>query len=244
MERPLKRIRVSKLLKTSDTVVSLSREEAHYIQDVLRMKKGDQLLVFDSSGNEFVAQLRDSGEAELLEPVINGTSKSRMQLIVAQAIPQHRKMDKIVEQASELGVSELIPLVTEHTIVRMAKEREAKVSDRWQRIVGETLQQSRLRHRPKISPITDWFSFWNAERSFDQILMFHPGPDAKPIHECVSRQTSGNILVLIGPEGGFSDEEVKQAKKRGAILVKMNTGILKTDTAFVAAVSALKVFDA
>jgi 16S rRNA (uracil1498-N3)-methyltransferase len=224
--------------------VLLTPEETHYAKHVMRLKKGSSCLLFDASGNEFVSRLGDVRtdkrcEAELVERIerTDGTADRTLVLSVAQAIPQHRKMDVIIQKAAELGVFEIIPLVTERTVVHIPEERKGKVLDRWQRIAEQTLQQSRLKALPNTWPPTTFSDLLERFKDFDAVCVLHPSRESRPIREVVG--TSRRCLLLIGPEGGFSDQEVEQASARGAKNVRMNTGILKTDTAFVASVGAL-----
>jgi len=264
MMKPLKRFFVSSLSDSGNRfdhakTILLDSHQTHYVKHVLRMKKGSLCLFFDGSGNEFVGRLeRFMGnqrcEAALLERRTGERSDARIQISCAQAIPQHRKMDVIVEKAAELGVFELIPLVTERTVVQISKEREQKVIDRWNRIARQTLQQSRVANAPAILPLTTFVELCQQFSRFDQVYLFHPSEDAQPAQEIVRTKSSRvarptdeksvlkprRLLLIIGPEGGFSDLELKGAKQNKAHVVRLHSGIMKTDTAFVAATSFFK----
>ncbi|MBI4357957.1 MAG: 16S rRNA (uracil(1498)-N(3))-methyltransferase [Candidatus Omnitrophica bacterium] len=253
MEKALKRFLISFPLgprnlernKKAGTVL-LTKEETHHLKNVLHMKEGSLCVLFDREGNEFVSRIERFGpgaqlEARLLEPVARETS-DLLRLTVAQAIPQDRNMDRIVEKAAELGLFELMPLVTERTVVRMEKEQFDKVHRRWERIAEQTLKQCRLRKAPKIAPLTLFKDLSSEPSQYDLFFLLHPSKEASPIRDCVSfspssfiRDKTVRVLLAIGPEGGFSPREVAMARARGARLIQLGQGILKTDTAFVAA---------
>ena len=245
MARPLKRFLVSSSLGSRR--VFLTPEETHHVKHVLRMKEGAFCLLFDREGNEFLSRLEhlrsDSrARATLIEPM-SRRAQDWLELTVAQAIPQDRKMDEMVRKAAELGVFELIPMTTERTVVRMTDERFRKARARWSRIAEQSLKQSRLRKAPEIGHLSSFPALCSSASKYDHFFLFDPS--GKRIRECIpfspvpSKQT--RFLLAIGPEGGFSSLEVEQAKKAGAQIVRMGSGILKTDTAFVASVSFLRL---
>ncbi len=261
MTRVLKRFFISLSLapqmdvESKISTVLLPREETHHLKNVLRMKEGELCLLFDSEGYEFVSRIeryRDDSSTEL--KLIESISKNRgevtspLRLTVAQAIPQDRKMDEIVRQAAELGVYEIIPLITERTIVRIHKDKSAQVVERWQRIADQTLKQSRLSRAPRILQSATFDALCGNLKSYRNAFILDTSPDAKPIRNVVRAGfkpalTSGGvvkILLVIGPEGGFSQDEIQNAEHLGAKRVSLGGGILKTDTAFVAATAFLK----
>ena len=249
MAKTLKRFLISSSLGTLDqrakretATVLLTPEETHHLKNVLRVKEGSLCLLFDQDGNEFISRIEHylpdaRSEARLMEAV--GREEHRLlKLTVAQAIPQDRKMDEIVRKSAELGIFELIPLVTERTVVRMTKERFKKVHERWERIANQTLKQSRLQRAPQIKSLTSFSELCSQFSSYDKVFVLEPSPQAKPIRESFSEgrlSAKSRILLMIGPEGGFSPKEIAQAKAAKAEEIKMGPGILKTDTAFVAA---------
>ena len=227
--------------------VLLTPKETHHLKNVLRIKEGSLCLLFDREGNEFLSCLKrflpdQSSEAELLEPVL--PQEDGLRLTVAQAIPQDRKMDDIAEKSAEIGVFELIPLLTKHTVPRIQADKFEKIRARWKRIAEQTLKQSKLSRVPEILPLTTFSELCIRSAQYDQAFLCHPSPEAKPFRELGFNQNQGpahRILLAIGPEGGFSPQEVEQAKCAGMQMIKMGRGILKTDTAFVAASSFFRL---
>lgn len=251
--RSLKRFFISASLadlaekrKNQYPTVLLTKEETHHLRDVLRLREGSLCLLVDGFGNEFVSCIEHflaNGSVELkpLEPAFH-SEKEFLELTVAQAIPQDRKMDEIIEKAAELGIWELIPLLTERTVVRVSGDRVEKVLSRWERIAEQTIKQSRLRRVPKLGVLTAFKDLCQSASEFDQRFLLHPLARAKPICEVTQFVAKGRvprILLAIGPEGGFSQNELDLAGSNGFEMLKMGSWILKTDTAFVAASSFL-----
>ena len=232
----------SSALKRKAAAVSLTPEETHHLRDVLHLKKGSECLLFDREGNECTGRVESfqedgSAQFQLLEPAVK-SSEGVLKLSVAQAIPQDRKMDDIVRKSAELGLLELIPLETERTIVRMSPNQFQKVSIRWERILTQAAKQSRVSRLPRVAPPASFKDLCSRFSSYDRVFILHPDSKAKPIRE-IEVDNSDHILLVIGPEGGFSDQELKLAQR--AEVITMGHEIMRTDTAFVAAASFFKL---
>jgi len=256
MAKALKRFLISASLHDwgephgqSEPTVLLTSEETHHLKNVLRIQEGSLCLLLDPEGNEFISRLerfRPDARCEA-KPLAAVSHRERfLQLTVAQAIPQDRKMDDIVQKAAELGVSQLIPLITERTVVRIKRDQFEKVRHRWERIAAQTLKQSRLQHTPRIGEMTMFGKLSSEGSQYERVYLLHPSEEARPIRTLFAKaipepRTTERVLLMIGPEGGFSPREVELAKENGAQLIRLGPGILKTDTAFVAAVSFLKL---
>lgn len=153
-------------------------------------------------------------------------------------------MDRIVEKSAELGVFQLIPLITERTVVRIRRDQFPKVCQRWERIALQTLKQSRVSAAPRISPPTSFEAMCSDLSRYHRTFLLHPSSGAMPFRDAfvgVRHAAPLHTLLIIGPEGGFSPSEVERASRAGAKIVTLGAGILKTDTAFVAAASFLKL---
>jgi 16S rRNA (uracil1498-N3)-methyltransferase len=224
-------------------VVEIAGSDAHKIVRVLRLREGDAFEIVDSSGALFVANVSAAGatvKAELLR-VVDGGMASRLQIDVAQAVPKGQKMDFIVEKATELGMSALLPFYSERTVSR---DVGGVKIERWRRLAKAAAQQCGRRNVPHVG---------DAIASFDALLARFPEYDAVlfpwelaprvPLRERLP-ELLGNgrrALVVIGPEGGFSQEEAVAAQARGAALLWLGSRILRTETA---AMALLAVIDA
>lgn len=220
------------------------------MRHVLRLREEDACFVFDKSGNEWDGRVRSftkNGQVEI--KLLNATDRSAaspIDLVIAQAIPQRSKMDEIIEKGAELAVREIVPLVTERTIVRIKKEDEAKVMARWQKIIQVTQKQCHS-HVPTAAakPVT-FEKFLSSIQEPSLAFIFDPIAETSlretldQLRSRIKGKSKVTITALIGPEGGFSEKEFKSATSKGIQPVLLGETLLKTDTAFVTIASAFQ----
>jgi len=228
----------------TDPVVSITGSEAHHIKTVLRLKPGDSLKLFDGTGYEYDASITSiSAKAVEVEirHRIKAAAQSDVQIIVAQAFLKEKKMDDLVRKLCELGVSHWVPFFSQRSIARPDAKRLAGRSQRWNRIATEAVKQCRR---------IDTLQIGNAH-SFQEILDFSNSCDLKIIFwenetRLLSRELpSGDnpikkILVMLGPEGGFTEQEVQQGLNCGFIATGLGPRILRAETATIAAVALVQ----
>lgn len=221
-----------------DLTVTLPQETSHYLLHVLRLKIGTNLLLFNGSGGEFLAQLTNATKKNAVVSIkqfnpINTESACKIHL--AQAVGKGDKMDWIIQKAVELGVNEITPLITEFTNVRLDEDRAAKRHSHWQDVIISACEQSQRTHLPVIHPIMEFTQFINAS-STDFRIYCHPNSDKR----LNSFEKVDNVTVLIGPEGGLSEKEVQSASRADFIGVSLGPRILRMETAAVATVAILQ----
>lgn len=216
-------------------------EDVRHIASVLRMKTGDELLLCDGEGTEYAAKITRV-ERSGITTQITGRSKRDIRsprVILGQGIPKSDKMDFIIQKATELGVSGIIPLVTERTIVKV-KDEEKRLT-RWQKIAREAAMQSNRPDIPRMGPIQAFKEFLRTLNPELRTLLLLPWEEGtEPIKNLLRRNPDvKNIIVLIGPEGGFSKAEADTASARGFHPVSLGPNILRTETAAVAVLSMI-----
>ncbi len=220
-------------------VVAIYGSDAHKIVNVLRLRDGDVIEVVDSHGSIFAATLESKAgalQARLGEP--RETPAPRVVIDVAQGIPKGQKMDFVVEKLGELGVRALIPLRSERTIV--ANVGPAKL-ERWRRLAHSAAQQS---GRNDLLAVTEPLPFAQLCLQFseyDAVIFPWEVAEPQPLREALPAIVgdAARILVVVGPEGGFSHAEAESAKAAGAHLVSLGSRILRTETAALAVVAIL-----
>ena len=207
----------------------LSEEEGRHVHKVLRGRVGDRIEVVDSAGRLFVAGLAGGGEAKVLEErTASGGGEGKV--ILYQAVPKGRHMDLVVEKATELGVSRIVPLVTERGVVRLS-ERDGKV-ERWRRVVGAAARQSL---RLRVPEVTEAVSFSKAVREAgERGVLLHNEVGLPPLEGVVAGREVG---LFVGPEGGFSEGELEVARVAGLSLASLGPYRLRSETAGVVAVA-------
>lgn len=205
----------------------LSGGEAHHLLHVLRLTIGDKVVLFDGVGNEATARIEsisaDSAELTILE-TRSGTAENVVPVILGTAVPKGDRFSWLVEKATELGVSRLIPLNTQRSIVDPG---EGKLSKMRQTVVAASKQCGRTRLMEIDPPIT-WRKFVEQEFPQGNALVAHPSGERLciPVDEPVRP-----IILAIGPEGGLTDAELELALEHGARLVSLGPRILRVETA-------------
>ena len=204
------------------------------------MQSGDEIEIIDSTAQRFRAFVQIDGRtvrAELFE-VVEQTAAPSLKVTVAQGIPKAQKMDFVVEKLTELGVSAIVPLQSERSIVA---EVGANKIDRWRRLAKTAAAQC---GRADIPQIADPLSFPQLVASFqtyDLVLFPWELAEHVPLHQQLPALVEGKqrILIAIGPEGGFSHQEAQAAQAAGAHLVWLGSRILRTETAALVVLSIL-----
>jgi 16S rRNA (uracil1498-N3)-methyltransferase len=207
-------------------MLELPAGEAHHLFKVLRGGRGARIEVVDTTGRLFAAELGEAGEAVLLEELA-APDVADTEVSLYQAVPKGGRMDLVVEKATEIGVTSIVPLLTQRGLV---SPREGKV-DRWRRVAEAAARQALRLGIPKVSdpvPFSEAVS-WVAERG----VLLHNDPDIPPV-EAVAGSPAG---LFVGPEGGWSEGELRLAGEAGMPLGSMGPYRLRSETAGIVAVA-------
>jgi 16S rRNA (uracil1498-N3)-methyltransferase len=221
--------------------VALAPDDARKLLTVLRRQTGDPVHVVDGEGAAFAAHLEVDGKAVhavLDMPLPRGESESGARIVLAQAIPKGQKMDFIVEKATELGVAAIVPLRS----TRVAGDRTGEhKQQRWQRIAKTAAQQSGRTQVPTVEAAVDWDALRATFAAYDRVYMPWESAAARPLRERFEAEarSASAILIIVGPEGGFSDDEVAFAQAAGAVPLSLGARILRTETAALTVLAAL-----
>lgn len=226
---------------SGDTAVIEDVEMLHHLRDVLRLKQGDEVSLFDGEGNEYTGRIA-SQENKRAIVSITGCRKSRPRIhkiTFACAIPKKSLMDSIVDQLTQLGVDAIIPLETERVVVKLEDNRQSRL-ERWRKIALSAAEQSRRNIIPEIPGIFGFKEALTLAGDSDLKLIPTLAGESKTLREALSSSRFKNVLVLIGPEGDFTDREVEQALNAGFIPVSLGDSVLRSETAAVAVASYLR----
>ena len=207
-------------------MLELPAGEAHHLLKVLRGRGGDHVEVVDGAGRLFVAELRGGGEAVVLEELA-AQDDTDVEVSLYQAVPKGGRMDLVVEKATEVGATSIVPLLTERGVVN---PREGKVG-RWRRVAEAAARQSLRFGIPKVS---DPVPFSEAvSRVGETGVLLHNDPGIPPV-EAVVGSPAG---LFVGPEGGWSEGELRLAGDAGMPLGGMGPYRLRSETAGIVAVA-------
>ncbi|MCU0641690.1 MAG: 16S rRNA (uracil(1498)-N(3))-methyltransferase [Candidatus Margulisbacteria bacterium] len=210
---------------------NLTGADAHYVRSVLRLKAGDELELLDGSGEIFKARIERADKEKVycqVESSYRPDSEPKIKITLAQALPKGQKMDFVVEKAVELGVHRIIPVTTERTIAKGVK------LDRWRKLAKEAAEQSGRAIVPEVSPLTDLAGVLKLKNDQTVALLPWELENEKSLKSALSVDLIARgveMLVLIGPEGGFTQPEVEQARSHGWQTVSLGKRILRTETA-------------
>jgi len=233
--------------------VTLSEEEARHARDVLRLRSGDEVYVFDGAGKEFRCVLgeftRDGAVLAVLDEVDPARPDSSLDLTVAIALLKHEKFDLVIQKTTELGVNRIIPLKSERAEVRLKDTRDTeKRVTRWRRIAQEAAKQSGRARVPEISPPADFMVLLSgfvvgrptaANETLRVMFSEREGSSLATITNNVSLPAR-KIVALIGPEGGWSDQEIELARDAGWQIVTLGGRTLRAETAAIVIVGLLQ----
>ncbi len=217
--------------------------ELHHLVDVVRLRKGDEITVLDGVGGIYEVQL-----ASCTRDVAIGQVKSHrhieppaVEVTLFVGLPKSDKMDMIVQKATELGAHRIAPVLCQRSVPHPSAERAERRAARWRHIAVEASKQSR---RPFFPTICDLLHFDKAMGEFhtDLKLIFVPrvslAADADKLKDVVGRNAGAKeVSIFIGPEGGFTEDEVSRAISAGAVPISLGGNILRTETAAIAALA-------
>jgi len=220
--------------------VAFAPDDEHKLTAVLRKRSGDRVQIVDSGGSAYAATLAVDGRsvrATLDEPLAREGVETVLRVTIAQAVPKGQKMDLIVEKATELGAFAIVPVRSARVIGH--ETSPAKV-ERWRRIARSAAQQSGRVRVPEVADVLDWAALLATFPAYQRVYLPWELTDPAPLRAVFDRELPGarDVLMVIGPEGGFSAEEVARAEAAGAQPISLGRRILRTETAALVVLAA------
>ena len=234
----MKRIRLyqNTVFKVGDKI-SLEKNNEHHLLKVLRFPVGNTITLFNGDGFDYQAIVISTKKTYIVEVLSQqkNESESSLDLTLAQGIAKGEKMDFLIQKAVELGVSRIIPMQTEHCVVRLKAEKVAKRINHWQKIANHACGQSGRSVIVDISLPQTLTELLN-KPNHNGFVLYHRATDNLQTMEKPSKAT-----ILIGPEGGLSDAEIKQATNAGFQPLLLGKRILRTETASLVAIANMQL---
>src|ERR1700730_12276681 len=227
--------------------LSLSESEAHHARNVLRMKRGDRVVLFNGRGREVTAEIVDlAGDEIRLRKLHEAeTPQLRCRITLGQAIPKGKNMDLIVQKAVEIGAVEIAPLISERTIVDLGSKEAEQKQAKWRQIAIEAAKQCGQNWLPAVQTPRNLKQFFAQPGSFDLRLIGSLQPDAIYLKNILGDYTEQhqdrprNVLMMVGPEGDFTPAELALAKSNGCQPITLGPIILRVETAAIYCLSVL-----
>lgn len=224
---------------STDTLVTLTDDATNHLANVLRVKTGQAVVLFNGDGSEYSAELVEVSKRKVvvrIDSKISISIESPLSIHLGQGISRGDRMEWVIQKSVELGVTDITPLITERCGVRLSKQRWSKKHDQWKKLVISACEQCGRNVLPVLhapSLFADWINL-----STNQVrLTLHPRAEKAFRH--VTMPPAGARL-LIGPEGGFSEQEIYQTEQGGFKTIQLGPRILRTETAAITAISALQ----
>lgn len=223
-----------------DKTVFLPEETSHQISRVLRLQAGDQIIILDDNLNEFLLKLEKVDKKQTVGFIQNKTvnkNEPKINVTLYQSLIPKDKFELILEKCCEIGVKEFVPIITKHTQIHDFKK------GRWEKILKEAAEQCQRGKIPSLKPpLTFNQAVDEAVNNGEVLIAWEKQPQTKEYKLSEVNKTITNISIFIGPEGGFSQQEIDHAFSKGAKLISLGKRTLRSETAAIVASAKLLIF--
>ena len=224
--------------------LALDAGETHHALDVLRMTAGAHATVFNGQGAEATVEFAtvEKGRVALKKISVAKSAPLACQVTLGQAIPKGKNMDLIVEKATELGASAIVPLLSERSVVRFDHDEALAKRDKWQRVAIEAAKQCGQNWLPSVAKPQTPREFFQSGEKFDLLLIASLQPDSRHLKQVLAEldpKKPASVLILVGPEGDFTPAEMNLAKNAGCRPITLGPIILRSETAAIYCLSVL-----
>lgn len=224
--------------------VIIEGDDVKHIYKVLRLEEGQEILINDLHGKEYKCKLIDVNKKEVTANIIEEVSISKespIEISLFQGLPKSAKMDLIVQKNTELGVSHITPIITKRVIVK-TELKEYKKLDRWNRIALEACKQCKRSLIPTIEEPLEFDNLLAKLNEFDLVLVPYENAEnhgIKYVMNNIDIKCVRSVAIIIGPEGGFEEDEIELLRENGSYVITLGPRILRTETAGFTAVSLI-----
>jgi len=236
----------------SADMVTITGDDAHHLIRVMRAKAGDRCIVSDGANREAVVVLRSleggqvSAEVETELPMDREPS---VDVWIAQSLPKGDKMELVIQKGTEIGATRFVPFTSERTVVQLDGKKEGKRLERWQKIAKEAAEQAHRNRIPSVDAVRGWKELLQLAAEADAAWFCYEKQDVQELRAQIraalqgrmgpeAAETGGThaavrpkLLLIVGPEGGFSEREADEAERAGCRAVSLGKRILRTETA-------------
>ena len=230
---------------TGDSL-ALTGAEAHHCRNVLRLERGDKVVLFDGRGRELTAEITSSSPELGLRKLHEAqTPPLRCQITLGQAIPKGKNMDLIVQKAVEIGAAEIAPILSDRTVVRLDEENAASKQAKWQTAAIEAAKQCGQNWLPRVHAPQTMAQFFQQPSRFDLQLIGSLQSDAVHLKKILAEYSAEHgdrptsVLMLVGPEGDFTPAELSLARSHGCRPITLGPIVLRVETASIYCLSDL-----
>ena len=206
---------------------------------VLRLRRGDAVVLFNGEGGEFSAELTRVSRRDARAHVISRQTSERespLVIALAQCVSSGDRMDATLQKSTELGVARIVPITSERSVVRLSSDRADRRVAHWRNVVIAACEQCGRNRVPEVAAIIDFDGFLGQAAADGLRLLLAPDAD----RDLKRLEPPGKVTLLVGPEGGLAPEERQRAERRGFVPVRFGPRVLRTETAPLAAIAAMQ----
>ena len=223
--------------------VTITGEDVNHIKNVLRMKAGEKIRISNQQGRDYYCEISEVTDTFVQADILNEDAASTelpSKIYLFQGIPKGDRMETVIEKAVELGVYEIIPVAMKYCVVKLDAKKEAAKVARWQKQAEAAAKQSKRSIIPKIHPVMSYKEAVEYAMQCDvRLVPYENERGMQGTREALSTIKAGtSVSVMIGPEGGFAEDEIAQVKDSMQV-ISLGKRILRTDTAGIAVMSML-----
>lgn len=222
--------------------IGIKGDDLKHLKKVLRLGTGDRIEILDGLGKAAEAQIvRFENEIAFCKPLDIFTPKGKppLKITLLQGLAKGEKMELIIQKTTELGISRIIPVACQRSVVRLDKNKALNKKERWQKVALEASKQCRRPDIPKVDSPLDFKEALNLIPKEALFLLLWEKEQKKSFEDILKKSPPYEIFLAIGPEGGFEEEEVKMALLKGAFSLSLGSRILRTETASLACLAIL-----
>ena len=228
----------------SGSQIHIGGSDYNHIKNVLRMKRGEEVLVSDGKDREYLCIINEFADGEVLLSIMDimGTSRELpVKITLFQGLPKGDKMEQIIQKTVELGVAEIVPVAMKRSVVKLDDKKASKKVERWNGIALSAAKQSKRGIIPEVKDVVSYKEALKIASSMDAVLVPYENAEgiegARRLVESMKGKKS--IGIFIGPEGGFDEGEIEEALNQGAQTLTLGKRILRTETAGMTMLSIL-----
>jgi len=224
-------------------MLRIEGNEVKHIRRVLRLKAGDEIVVFDGSTKEYAGMIvedRPSSVVIRIDSILSSGKESPLEITLAQSVLKGEKMDYLIQKATELGVKEIIPFFSSRSVPQLEKSKSLRRHHRWEKIAIEASKQCGRGVIPKIEVLQDYSEMLqNIPPNFLRLILWEK--EGTRVKEALAGSGEKiKIFFIVGPEGGLSQEEVNLSREKGFIPITLGKRILRSETASLSLLSILQ----
>lgn len=220
-----------------DKKIVVIEEDVNHIKNVLRMKKGNNLQIcVKQTGQNFECEIEEFIENEIMcniVKIIENNVEPSVHITIFQGLPKAEKMEWIIQKSVEIGVKEIIPIAMDRCVVRLNEKDSLRKIERWQKISEVAAKQSGRDCIPKVGVVTKIKDVYNIFKQYDVVLVAYENERKTTLKDelkNIIKKDDLKIAVVIGPEGGISENEIYNLKEIGARVISLGNRILRTET--------------